>query len=378
MSRRQTALQGSRRRSLVRIVPACPPDHGARSTWRCRPACPTPQRSLQTRSQPILQDENARLARRDRRQTVTELRHATPPAQPLGRACAQGADILLERVVAPRGRTLRDVTTSVERQAVEPVENAATHPRPIFRQSFASASWAASRASSGSPSTWAARRPTRGAWRAHSTSRAWASPSLASHEDGVAESVVRKAGGSGLRQHRFGGVGAETVAPGESTAGRWRSSRLKAKVQGRRRTALAPAASRVTTASERQRRRPTRDSVPPDDPTVVTLPHLRGFLLTAVVVAISLVVVAPASAAAPRVLAATLADDINPVSQRYLQDQVRRAEAGGYDALVVELDTPGGLSTSMRAIVKTFLASSVPIVVHVSPSGLRAPTRPER
>jgi membrane-bound serine protease (ClpP class) len=99
---------------------------------------------------------------------------------------------------------------------------------------------------------------------------------------------------------------------------------------------------------------------------------LRGFLLTAVVVAISLVVVAPASAAAPRVLAATLADDINPVSQRYLQDQVRRAEAGGYDALVVELDTPGGLSTSMRAIVKTFLASSVPIVVYVSPSGSSA------
>ena len=102
------------------------------------------------------------------------------------------------------------------------------------------------------------------------------------------------------------------------------------------------------------------------------LPHLRELLFTAVVVAISLAVVAPASAGAPRVLVAKLANDISPVSQDYLQDQVRRAETGGYDALVVELDTPGGLGTSMRAIVKTFLASPVPIVVYVSPAGASA------
>jgi membrane-bound serine protease (ClpP class) len=99
---------------------------------------------------------------------------------------------------------------------------------------------------------------------------------------------------------------------------------------------------------------------------------VRGLLLTAVVVAISLGVVAPASAAPPRVLVAKLDDDINPVSQAFLQDQVRRAETGGYDALVVELDTPGGLGTSMRRIVKTFLASSVPVVVYVSPGGASA------
>jgi membrane-bound serine protease (ClpP class) len=99
---------------------------------------------------------------------------------------------------------------------------------------------------------------------------------------------------------------------------------------------------------------------------------MRGFLLMVMVVAVSLAVVAPASAAPPRVLVATLNDDINPVSQDFLQDQVRRAETGGYDALVVELDTPGGLGTSMRAIVKTFLASPVPIIVYVSPGGSSA------
>ena len=86
----------------------------------------------------------------------------------------------------------------------------------------------------------------------------------------------------------------------------------------------------------------------------------------------SLVVVTPASAATPRVLVATLDGDINPVSQSYLQDQVRRAERDGYDALVVELDTPGGLGSSMREIVKSFLASPVPIVVYVSPGGSSA------
>jgi membrane-bound serine protease (ClpP class) len=101
---------------------------------------------------------------------------------------------------------------------------------------------------------------------------------------------------------------------------------------------------------------------------------LRGFLLTTVFVALLLAggAGATASAANPRVLVATLADDINPVSQDYLQDQVRRAESGGYDALVVELDTPGGLGSSMREIVKTFLASPVAIVVYVSPAGSSA------
>ena len=99
---------------------------------------------------------------------------------------------------------------------------------------------------------------------------------------------------------------------------------------------------------------------------------MRGFLLTVVVVALTLASGAPASTGPHRVLVASLDDDINPVSQHFLQAQVKRAERDGYDALVVELDTPGGLGTSMRAIVKSFLASPVPVVVYVSPSGSSA------
>ena len=80
----------------------------------------------------------------------------------------------------------------------------------------------------------------------------------------------------------------------------------------------------------------------------------------------SLAGAASAAGADSRVLVAVLDDDINPVSQDYLQDQVRRAETGGYDALVVELDTPGGLGTSMRAIVKAFLASPTAIRLSVT------------
>ncbi len=63
---------------------------------------------------------------------------------------------------------------------------------------------------------------------------------------------------------------------------------------------------------------------------------------------------------------------ITPVTADHLTDAVRTAEDRGAEALVVELDTPGGLVTSMRVIVQTFLNADVPIVVYVTPSGADA------
>ncbi len=60
------------------------------------------------------------------------------------------------------------------------------------------------------------------------------------------------------------------------------------------------------------------------------------------------------------------------MTQDYLQDAMHRAEEKGYAAVVVEMDTPGGLSSSMRAIVKTMLALEIPVVVHVAPPGSSA------
>jgi membrane-bound serine protease (ClpP class) len=74
----------------------------------------------------------------------------------------------------------------------------------------------------------------------------------------------------------------------------------------------------------------------------------------------------------PRVLAVELDNDINPVTQEYLDGQIDRAESDHFDAVVIVLDTPGGLSSSMRGIVKRFIASTVPVIMYVSPPGSSA------
>jgi membrane-bound serine protease (ClpP class) len=94
------------------------------------------------------------------------------------------------------------------------------------------------------------------------------------------------------------------------------------------------------------------------------------------VVLASLVFVAGASGASsrPRVLAITFGPDleINPVTQGYLTSQLSRAANDNYAAAVILLDTPGGLSTSMKTIYQAELASKVPVIVYVSPAGSRA------
>ncbi len=80
----------------------------------------------------------------------------------------------------------------------------------------------------------------------------------------------------------------------------------------------------------------------------------------------------PSAAQASSVLTARVNGPITPVVADYLMDGVREAERGGYHAFIVELDTPGGLDTSMREIIRTFLGAEVPVVVHVTPAGARA------
>jgi membrane-bound serine protease (ClpP class) len=99
----------------------------------------------------------------------------------------------------------------------------------------------------------------------------------------------------------------------------------------------------------------------------------RGALLFLVALASALALAAPASAApSGRVLVAEFENDVNPVTQDYLLDAIKQAEDGGYAAVVIEMDTPGGLGSSMRAIVKGILAAKVPVVVYVAPAGASA------
>ena len=77
-------------------------------------------------------------------------------------------------------------------------------------------------------------------------------------------------------------------------------------------------------------------------------------------------------AGAGRVLVARLDGPVSPVTAEAVDAAVTRAERDGYAALVLEIDTPGGLETSMRDIVKRFLAAQVPVIAWVTPSGARA------
>jgi membrane-bound serine protease (ClpP class) len=95
---------------------------------------------------------------------------------------------------------------------------------------------------------------------------------------------------------------------------------------------------------------------------------LRG-VLTALAVALLVPVTA---AAAPRVLAVEFENDVNPVTADYVIDQIERANKESYDAIVILLDTPGGLSDAMKDIYEAELASRVPVIVYVYPEGARA------
>ncbi len=84
-------------------------------------------------------------------------------------------------------------------------------------------------------------------------------------------------------------------------------------------------------------------------------------------------VATPAHAATtPKVLAIHFTQDVNPVTQDWLNGQLSHAESHGYSAAVIVLDTPGGLEESMRKIVQKELALKIPVIVYVSPEGARA------
>ena len=64
--------------------------------------------------------------------------------------------------------------------------------------------------------------------------------------------------------------------------------------------------------------------------------------------------------------------EVNPVTQDYLTNRLSKAANDHYDAAVILLDTPGGLSTSMKTIYTAELNAKLPVIVYVSPDGARA------
>src|SRR5277367_6072990 len=62
-------------------------------------------------------------------------------------------------------------------------------------------------------------------------------------------------------------------------------------------------------------------------------------------------------------------DTIQPISEEYISRAIDKAKAEHCEALIIELHTPGGLISSMREIIEKILASDVPVIVYVTPSG---------
>lgn len=74
-----------------------------------------------------------------------------------------------------------------------------------------------------------------------------------------------------------------------------------------------------------------------------------------------------------KIYSIALADEvINPVTAEYIEKAIDKAEKDKAECLIIELDTPGGLLTSTRRIVKSIMNSRVPVIVYIAPSGARA------
>jgi membrane-bound serine protease (ClpP class) len=85
-----------------------------------------------------------------------------------------------------------------------------------------------------------------------------------------------------------------------------------------------------------------------------------------------LAVMALTGTARADVLEIKLDDQITPASAEVITSAITRAEREGASALIITLNTPGGLDTSMREIISRMDSSRVPVIVYVSPSGARA------
>jgi membrane-bound serine protease (ClpP class) len=107
---------------------------------------------------------------------------------------------------------------------------------------------------------------------------------------------------------------------------------------------------------------------------------LRALLMIAIGMALSGVMPmafgassnANAVATVPQATVLEINGAIGPATSRYIVHGLEAAQKAGSRLVILEVDTPGGLDTSMRDIIRAILASPVPVVTYVSPSGARA------
>ena len=101
------------------------------------------------------------------------------------------------------------------------------------------------------------------------------------------------------------------------------------------------------------------------------LPHILATTIALIVAGVTATKPIVAGMTGEAVVA-TYEGVINPVAAEYLHDALISAQETSAHALIIKLDTPGGLDTSMRLIVKDITSAAIPVIVFVAPSGGRA------
>lgn len=80
----------------------------------------------------------------------------------------------------------------------------------------------------------------------------------------------------------------------------------------------------------------------------------------------------PAPAASPAIVKLSIDGEIEPILAEYIVNGIHEADEEHANLVLITMNTPGGLDTSMRAIIQAILSSPVPVVIYVSPTGSRA------
>ena len=96
--------------------------------------------------------------------------------------------------------------------------------------------------------------------------------------------------------------------------------------------------------------------------------HFRFISMIAIILAFC----ALSCTARADVLKIVVNDTIQPVAEEFIDHAIQEAKKTHADALLIELNTPGGLEASMEEIIQKVLASSVPVIIYVAPEGAHA------
>ena len=99
---------------------------------------------------------------------------------------------------------------------------------------------------------------------------------------------------------------------------------------------------------------------------------IRRILLIVIGLLLAASIATSVQSQSPRVDVITIKGTINPVLVDYVERGIEQAEKGNAEALVIQMDTPGGLDNAMRDIIQLIVNARILVAVYVAPSGARA------